>query len=307
MTGPVTALYDELGIALRETSGSDAATRCFAAPDRHEREDRHPSASVNLRTGAWTCHACGARGGAYDAALLRGHTPRTAMDLLIRHGLAERRHYPSPRPRRPARNNSDLDPRVRTPVTPRPIVTREQIGAWHDRLLAQHQIVEDLRRLRAIDQATLQRFQIGWDGARITIPVAVGRPDSGVLRWRPFERSRSPKMLAVPGTRRQLFPPPEAIDDRDLVICEGEPDALAAHSAGIPAVAIPGVASWRPEWAPRFQGRTVTIILDCDTPGRRCSASIALDLGQAGIDAAIVDLAPGRNDGYDLTDHLTGA
>lgn len=305
MNQDVTDLYAELGIKLAASSGAEASTRCFAAPDLHHREDRHPSASVNLTTGAWICHACGARGGAYDAALLAGHTPRSAMDLLIRHRLAERRHYTGGRSR-PSKPPPPAAP-TQPPPTRAPTVTETQIESWHHRLLAKPWLVAQLWQERAIRPQTLERFRVGFDGARITIPIA-GADDTptGLLRWKPFHRGNAPKLLALPGTRRQLFPAPESIEDRDLVICEGEPDALAAHSAGIPAVAIPGVASWRPEWAGRFGQHTVTIVLDCDTQGRRCSARIALDLAGSGIDAVIVDLDPGRNDGYDLTDHLTG-
>ena len=65
--------------------------RCFADPGAHRREDRNPSCSVNVINGAWQCHACGARGGAYDAALAKSYTPRSAIDLMIAHGLIERR------------------------------------------------------------------------------------------------------------------------------------------------------------------------------------------------------------------------
>jgi hypothetical protein len=54
--------------------------------------DRHPSCSVSLNGGAWRCWACDSRGGAYDAALAHGLSPRETMELLIALGLAERRH-----------------------------------------------------------------------------------------------------------------------------------------------------------------------------------------------------------------------
>ena len=73
------AFYRRLGIQLLRGASGEAPARCFAAPDAYRHDDRHPSASVNLISGAWYCHACGAHGGAYDAALLRGHTPRSAM------------------------------------------------------------------------------------------------------------------------------------------------------------------------------------------------------------------------------------
>ena len=92
MTTPdVRAFYAALGIELPAWSTRDAPVRCFAQPDAHQHADRSPSCSVNLASGAWNCHGCGAHGGAYDAALATGHSPRSAMELLIAHGLAEPR------------------------------------------------------------------------------------------------------------------------------------------------------------------------------------------------------------------------
>src|SRR5947209_4573905 len=92
MTTPDTrAFYAVLGIQLPGWSRRDAPVRCFAQPDAHQHGDRSPSCSVSLASGAWNCHGCGARGGAYDAALATGHSPRSAMELLIAHGLAEHR------------------------------------------------------------------------------------------------------------------------------------------------------------------------------------------------------------------------
>ena len=83
--------YQRLGIQLPERPCFEASVRCFANPDAHRREDRNPSCSVNLVSGAWKCHACGAHGGAYDAAWRTGYTPRAAIDLMIAYGLTERR------------------------------------------------------------------------------------------------------------------------------------------------------------------------------------------------------------------------
>jgi hypothetical protein len=83
--------YHQLGIHLPDRTNVEASVRCFADPGSHRREDREPSCSVNVINGAWQCHGCGARGGAYDAALAKSYTPRSAIDLMIAHGLIERR------------------------------------------------------------------------------------------------------------------------------------------------------------------------------------------------------------------------
>lgn len=300
----VRAFYGHLGITLLRATGSEAPARCFASPDAHRRDDRDPSVSVNLKSGAWLCHGCGARGGAYDAALLRGHTPRSAMDLLISHRLAEpRREIPSRRAfrsaTRPASTTGPPD------VSPRPAVSEQEVAGWADRLAGRTALVARLATERAIIAEVLTHFQIGFDGRRIMIPVRDADDKLvGVLRWLPFDRRGAPKMLALPGSRRTLFPAPERLPPGPVLLCEGEPDALAAHSAGLAAVALPGVAGWRHEWARRFVDRAVTIVMDCDGEGRGCARRIALDLTVADVSAVVIDLAAGREDGYDLADHL---
>ena len=98
--GDIRAYYNALGIELPDWATREAPCRCFADPDAHQHHDRDPSCSVNLESGVWCCHGCGARGGAYDAALATGHTPRSAIDLMIAHGLTQRRTTHAP-PRRP--------------------------------------------------------------------------------------------------------------------------------------------------------------------------------------------------------------
>ena len=78
---------------------------------------------------------------------------------------------------------------------------------------------------------------------------------------------------------------------------------IAARSLRLPAIAVPGVGSWQPAWAELLTGRRVTIVTDADTQGRTLAARIAADLAQ-NAEPEIVDLAPHRDDGYDLTDCL---
>ncbi len=78
---------------------------------------------------------------------------------------------------------------------------------------------------------------------------------------------------------------------------------IAARSRGLPAIAVPGADSWRASWAQLLKGRDATIVMDCDPQGRTAATAIAADL-QGIATARLLDLAPDRNDGYDLTDWL---
>ncbi len=79
---------------------------------------------------------------------------------------------------------------------------------------------------------------------------------------------------------------------------------ISARSQGLPAIAVPGDDAWEPACAQLLRGRYVSIVLDCDRAGRDAAARIASDLKAAGVRGSVVDLAPDRHDGYDLTDWL---
>jgi hypothetical protein len=144
---------------------------------------------------------------------------------------------------------------------------------------------------------------VGFDGERITIAITDQQGAlQGVLRLR-LETWQQPKALATVGTRLGLIPHP-ALGEGSVVLVEGSSDMLAARSAGLPAIAVPGTHAWRAEWASALGGRQVTVVMDADRAGRAAAANIARDLQGHGARAAIVDLDPSRDDGYDLSDWL---
>ncbi len=306
-TPDVRAFYVSIGIELPERATLNATVHCFAQPDAHRHGDSSPSCSVSLASGAWNCHGCGARGGAYDAARDAGHSPRSAMELLIAHGLAEPRaadHRPMDRRDRqapPARqpNQAPAPPAITTLAA-----GEEDIAAWAAMLDDSGRLTRRLALERAWGIRVTRQLQIGFDGARITIPVRDEQGAlQGVCRYDPFG-PREPKMLALPGTRLGLIPHPVRIAQKYVVLVEGPPDMIAARSCGLAAIAVPGTSAWQPEWAEQLTGKHVTVVMDCDPPGRAAAARIAASLSAAGIRVDAVDLAPGRSDGYDLTDRI---
>ena len=157
---------------------------------------------------------------------------------------------------------------------------------------------------RAWGVQAIRELGVGFDGARITIPVRTAQGLlRGVLRYDPFGR-RDPKMRSVRGTRLGLMPHPAWEGSQHVILVEGPSDMIAARSCGLPAIATPGTNAWRPTWAALFTGRRVTIVMDCDAPGRRAAEEIATALRPAVSAIELVDLWPDRHDGYDLTDRI---
>jgi hypothetical protein len=82
------------------------------------------------------------------------------------------------------------------------------------------------------------------------------------------------KYAQPPGTGARLYIP-FAVDDRAVIVTEGEKKTLAAYQAGLNAVGIGGVWSWLSHGAPiadlnqaDWDGRDVTIIPDSDVFSR---------------------------------------
>ncbi len=305
-TGDIRAFYESLGVVLPDHALHEAAVKCFASPESHRNGDRSPSASISLVSGAWCCHACGARGGAYDAALALGHTPRGAIELMISHGLVERR--PGPATRRPDRSQPAPVRRHPQPPAaqqrPRLEATEADITRWQSSLSRRPSLILRLAQEREWRYGVISELGVGLDaGGRLTIPIRTAAGElQGVLRYQPW-RTHGPKMLAVRGTRLGLIPHPFREPAAHVALVEGPADMIAARSNGLAAIAVSGTYAWRSEWAPAFAGRRVTVVMDCDRPGREAAHRIAADLA-AFSPVAVLDLAPSREDGYDLTDAL---
>jgi archaellum biogenesis ATPase FlaH/biotin operon repressor len=104
-----------------------------------------------------------------------------------------------------------------------------------------------------------------------------------------------------------LWPDPATVEGNVLLVVEGEPDAVTGATLGLPAVAVPGAGKWRPEWAARLaQGRErVVVIPDADEPGRTAAQRVAAAVAEHCCDVRVLDLAPERDDGYDLSDYAS--
>jgi hypothetical protein len=298
----IRGFYARLNIALPSWSQRNAPARCFANPQAHAHADRSPSTSISLVDGSWFCHGCGAKGGAFDAATSIGHTDRGAMELLIAHRLAPPRETDQ-LSHRHERLEASSQAALLQPKPPPPLdLSDARLQRWHERLLANPTLLLSLHTDRGWTRSTIADLRLGFDGQHITSPV---RDEHGtlvsLLRYCPGGPA---KIRAAFGSRRVLFPDPGSEAASSILLVEGEPDAIAARSRGLAAIALPGTESWQPGWARSFSGRDVTIVMDCDPQGRRCAQRVADDLSPMARTVTAVDLAPTRTDGYDLTDWL---
>lgn len=293
MIADARGFYRELGQDL-PAGGPNIRLRCFANPGAHRHEDRNPSCSVNVETGAWKCFACDAAGGPYDAALALGRSPAEAMRLLESYGLKSEDW--------PATNGGKASAGL--------TATEADAAAYAEALQASPALLTRLGELRSWTPEAIRALGVGLDGSRITFPVRGASGELvGMLRYlpNPERREDGPKLKADAGSRRELFPAPETLPRGGMdFLSEGEADSVALTSLGLPAVGVPGVNGWRCEWAERFNGREVVVLFDCDSPGRKAAERVARDLARVAT-VRVLDLEPGREDGFDVTDWLLAA
>lgn len=89
---------------------------------------------------------------------------------------------------------------------------------------------------------------------------------------------------------------------RAVWIVEGEKDADALTALGFTATSS---KNWHDEWCGFLKGAAFALIVaDSDTPGRETAEKVAGQLKQAGVPVKVIDLAPQRDDGYDVSDFI---
>ncbi len=292
------SFYSALGVELPpSSSGANVAIACFTNPNAHRHDDKNKSASVSVESGAFHCHACGAHGGAYDAALALGKQPAQAMRLLKDHGLVDDNAQPQ------------------RPVAPTVKVTDAQIRAYGEKLLAADGQVAKLATLRGWSRETIEQFEVGVDasysnpkgGGAIVFP---SRDEAGMLtgcvHYAPDPAKRNGSKSWAEGPR-QLYPAPEAIDGKIAWLVEGEGDALAAWSIGLPGVGVPGVEGFKDAWAQRFERfESVVVCTDDDEAGSRLAERLARALAPV-VEVRRIDLrewltGDQAGNGFDLSD-----
>lgn len=177
----------------------------------------------------------------------------------------------------------------------------ELAGEYHRNL--PQRIRDYLWAERCIPDTTIDKFQLGWNGLRITIPIRNRQEEVALFKLAkgPRDTTDSPKMIASPGGHAELYGWEHARESLEqIIICEGEFDRLVLESRGFPTVTSTGGAgTFRPEWAEAFRDiPNVYICFDNDEAGRAGAERVAQLIPQA----RIARLPNEVGEGGDITD-----
>ena len=164
-------------------------------------------------------------------------------------------------------------------------------------------IREYLWRERGIPDTVIDRYLLGWNESRITIPIFNRQGELAFFKLAkdPEDKGDSPKMMATLGAKAELYDWERVLaKPEEIIICEGEFDRLVLEGRGFAAVtSTNGAATFRPEWAEAFSEIPhVYVCFDNDAVGLAGAKRVAKLIPHA----RIVRLPKEVGNGGDVTD-----
>jgi hypothetical protein len=115
------------------------------------------------------------------------------------------------------------------PTRAAPLPTIGHIGGWQSRLQTAPGALNYL--LSRVNSETVERYEFGWDGEALTLPIY---EDGELVNLRRRRLGRRRPFKGLAGRGSQLFPPPPR--RKAVLLVAGEFDALRAREHDLPAV-----------------------------------------------------------------------
>lgn len=239
------------------------------------------SLGINIEKGVFNCFSCQRKGN--DAKLIAQllNIPYLDAKKLLGHG-----------PSKVAKE-----------------VPIEAVREAHAALLNNPDMLRFLFEKRGLTKDAVLEYQLGYklNEKRLWIPV---RDDWGRVvdvRRHLLDKTRGePKSLPYAKAATRLFLFNDLHQEEEIIICEGELDALCARVQGFKACSVTGTGAggWNNTFNRDFAGKRVAIIYDCDDAGRRGAIKVATLLHNAATEVKIVNLGLDGGDMKDITDYF---
>lgn len=231
--------------------------------------EKSPSFTVNEDTHEWYCHGCG-RGGAEVEFLTLYYDVSSKVAKYLFSKWEQKQTIPLP---------SD-----------------EYITLCQKELQIQKRDLDALHSFGITDE-TIEKYKLGYDDCRITIPIysRTGHCINVRKYLPPFRRlgvARTPKCINIKGLGGVRYFPYEAFSDtsNEIYIVEGEKDCLVARSQGLNAVTSTGGSAIPVDELALFHNKHVVLMLDTDNTGRTCTNKYINYLKCVAADIRIVTL-----------------
>jgi 5S rRNA maturation endonuclease (ribonuclease M5) len=259
-------------------------------------EDKSPSFAFNRTNGTWCCFAGCGKGSAFD--YLMQTSGMTFKDALLEVG--DRVGVPRPTLEKP----------------PRPPIREALIKQWVGDLWANDEVCRWLREKRGLSDATLKKYEIGWDPKRQRNTIPIRDERGNVVNVRLYNAKKDPKVINYTegrhkyGSPARLFGLDELVryQGKPVILCEGEWDRLILQQEGFVAVTgTHGAGVFRPEWIAHFRDKDIVVLYDCDREGQAAARNVVLralkTAGAASVKNVVLPLK-GDKDDKDVTDYF---
>ena len=276
--------------------GTELKAECPFKELHESATDNTPSLTVNIVNGVFYCQTCHSKGNAQT--LYKSLYKLSSEEAWF--GLGDGLKIDRPDSTRPAR--PDIDDGL--------------AGIYNQALMKLtgpiRTVLSDRRGL--VDES-LRKFQLGWDGDRITIPVY--DEYNNIVNFRKYKwNSDEDQWKALNYIDEfgnaygevRIYGIDNLINDaiEEIVWCEGELDRVCAEQHGFPtACPTSGAGSWRPEWVKYFRNKKkVYVAQDNDAAGRIATAKICSKLWRT-VDVYVVNWPENFPEKGDITDFFT--
>lgn len=240
--------------------GTEIKAECPFSHLHESSVDNTPSFTVNVDKGVYYCQTCHSKGNV--------HTLHKFLYSLSNEDawfeLGDALKIERPGSSKPARPEIDIG----------------LVSQYHQALMELTGPIRDvLRERRGFSDETLRRFQLGWDGERVTIPIY--DEFNGLVNFRRYKWNSNEDQWKLLNYTDELGNAYGEVriygienlinEDIEYVVwSEGETDRIINEQYGFPtACPTSGAGSWKPEWARYFRNKKrVYIIQDNDEAGR---------------------------------------
>lgn len=240
--------------------GHEIKAECPYKELHENSSDNTPSLTVNVDKGIYICQTCRSKGNVHT---LYKHLYNLSNEQAW-FELGDALRIERPNTSKPARPDIDVG----------------LISSYHQALMSlTGPLRQVLQERRGFTDETLKRFQLGWDGERVTIPIY--DEFNALVNFRRYKWNSDEdqwKLLNYTDDRGnsygevRIFGMENLVnEDLDYVVwCEGETDRIIAEQYGFPAACpTSGAGAWRPEWVRYFRNKKrVYIVQDNDEAGR---------------------------------------
>ena len=291
------------GIDFRVAPNSNIRTACFFHGQEREAKDGTLYIKVDDEAevpGLFFCHVCEERGSLnrlkrHFGDPVDGELAPMGRKILVFQAAAE--YYNGLLPKDPDAAMYLMDERNLSPETISDLMLGAADGNLNDFLLGLEFSQEEIRSTGLVNSRGEDFFHPG----TVTIPYY----DQGScvqIRGRILGATKN-KYKTPPNQHAFLYNTDTMLDTDEVILCEGEFDAMLLHELGYNAIGVPGVKAFKDAFVKFFsEMKRVYICFDTDDPGVDGAEKLAALLGQK---AKIINLpVPESGIKVDISDYL---